>query len=94
MWRNYSLGGRFYLRTYHLSIKYLFDHRRLNSRKARWMEFLCEFDFEIKHVKGKENKVIDALTKKIHAATLSMCKSYLRTRVLEARNNPMRLTFK
>ena len=21
--------------------------------------FLCEFDFEIKHIKGKENKIVD-----------------------------------
>ena len=28
--------------------------------------FLCEFDFEIKHIKGKENKVADALSEKLH----------------------------
>ena len=38
----------------------------LNSRKAIWLEFLCEFDFEIKHIKGKENKVVDALNRKVH----------------------------
>ena len=27
---------------------------------------LCEFDFEIKHIKGKENKVVDALSRKVH----------------------------
>ena len=30
------------------------------------MEFLCEFDFKIKHIKGKENKVVDALSRKVH----------------------------
>ena len=28
--------------------------------------FLCEFDFEIKHIKGKENNVVDALNRKVH----------------------------
>ena len=40
------------------------------------MEFLCEFDFEIKHIKGKENKVADALNRKVHemhVASLSIC---------------------
>ena len=27
---------------------------------------MCEFDFEIKHIKGKENKVVDALNRNVH----------------------------
>ena len=30
------------------------------------MAFLSEFDFEVKHIKGKENKVADALTRRTH----------------------------
>lgn len=33
---------------------------------------LCEIDFEIKHVKGKENKVAGALSRKLHIETMSM----------------------
>ena len=58
---------KFELRTYHSSLKYLFDHPTLNFMQASWLEFLCEFDFEIKHIKGKENKVFDAFMIKIHA---------------------------
>ena len=42
---------------------------------------LCEFDFEIKHIKGKENKVADALSRKMqemHVASLSIFQSDLR----------------
>ena len=53
MWRHYLMGRRFELRTYHCGLKYLFDQPTLNARQARWLEFLCEFDFEIKHIKGK-----------------------------------------
>ena len=45
------------------------------------MEFLCEFHFEIKHVKGKENKVFDALNRKVHEmdfASLIIFQSNLR----------------
>jgi len=48
------------------------------------MEFLSKLDFEIKHVKGKENKVADALSKQFHIATMSMCKADLRERVIKA----------
>ena len=45
------------------SLKYLFDKQNLNVRQAIWLAFLSEYDFEIKHIKGKENKVADALRK-------------------------------
>ena len=64
------------LRTYHYGLKYLFDQPTLNARQYRWLEFLCEFDFEIKHIKGKENKVVDALNRKVqemHVAYFSNC---------------------
>ena len=54
------MGRRFELRTDQCGLKYLFDQPTLNARQARWLEFLCEFNFEIKHIKGKENKVADA----------------------------------
>jgi hypothetical protein len=45
-----------------------------------------EYDFDIKHIKGKENKVVDALNKRVHemhAKTISMYQSYLKDRILE-----------
>jgi hypothetical protein len=74
MWRHYLLGRKFVLMTYHYGLRYLFDQPKLNARQARWMALLSEFDFEIKHVKGKENKVVDDLSrsmKTIHLAAVS-----------------------
>ena len=48
---HYLMGIKFELRTNHYGMKYLFDKPTLNATKARWMDFLCEFDFEIKHIK-------------------------------------------
>ena len=44
-----------------ISLKYMFDQQNLNARKDRWLDFLSEYDFEIKHIKRKKNKVADAL---------------------------------
>ena len=74
-------GKKFELRIDHCGLKYLFDQPTLNARQARWLEFLCEFDFEIKHIKGKENKVVNAFSRKVqemHVASLSICQSDLR----------------
>ena len=81
LWRNYLMGRSFELRRDHCGLKYLFDQPTLNARQARWIEFLCEFDFEIKHIKGKENKVVDELSRKVqkmHVASLSIFQSELR----------------
>ena len=56
MWRHYLMGKRFELRTDHCGMKCLFDHPTLNAGKARWLEFLCEFYFEIKHIKKKRKQ--------------------------------------
>jgi hypothetical protein len=69
MWRHYLLGRRFILMTDHCGLKYLFDQPRLNARQARWMVLISEFDFEIKHIKGKENKVADALNQSVQTYT-------------------------
>jgi hypothetical protein len=86
-WRHYLMGKRFELRTNHYGLKYLFDQRTLNSRQSRWLEFLSEYDFDIKHIKGKENKVADALNIRVHelhATSISMYQSDLKDRFVEA----------
>ena len=52
----------------------MFAQHNLNARQARWLSFLSEYDFEIKHIKGKENKVADALSH--HANLLLASSSY------------------
>jgi hypothetical protein len=83
------MGRRFELRTNHNGLKYLFEHPTLNARHSRWLEFLCEYDLDIKHIKGKENKVADALSKRVHelhATTISMYQTDIKRRILDAAN--------
>jgi hypothetical protein len=50
------------------------------------MEFLSEYDFDIKHIKGKENKFVDALSRRVHimhATIFSMHQSDLKRRILD-----------
>jgi hypothetical protein len=86
-WRHYLMGKRFELRTDHNGLKYLFDQPNLNARQSRWLEFLSEYDFDIKHTKGKENKVVDALRRRgheLHATFISMYQSDLKHIIIEA----------
>ena len=63
MWCHHLIGRKFILMTDNKGLKYLFDQPNLNARKARWQAFLSEYDFEIQHIKGKENKVANALSR-------------------------------
>ena len=61
MLQHYLIGRRFLLMSDNICLKYVFDEQNLKTRQAMWLSFLREYDFEIKHIKGKENKVTDAL---------------------------------
>ena len=49
-----------------MSLKYLFEQPNLNARKSRWLAFLNEYHFELKHIKGKEKKIDDTLSRRAH----------------------------
>ena len=49
----------------HSGLRYLFDQPNLNIGKAIWLATLSEFDFTIRYIKGKENMVVDVLSRKV-----------------------------
>ena len=59
-----------------LSLKYLFDKHNMNARKARRLAFFSEYDFEIKRIKGKDNKVDDALRRNENLNFIAIVSSY------------------
>ena len=92
MWRHYLLGRRFVLMTDHCGLEHLFDQPKHNVGQSRWMALLSEFNFEIKHIKGKENKVVDALSrsmKTIHLAAVSTYETNFKERVRNAQETYM-----
>jgi hypothetical protein len=84
MWRHYIMGKKFLLLTDNSGVKYMFNQPDLNARQARWLAFLSEFDFEVRHIKGKENKVADALRRRVHGlfeVNISRAESDLEQRI-------------
>ena len=47
------------------------------------MEFLCEYDFDVHYIKGKENVVADALSRRRHEVSVMSLGVDLRSRILE-----------
>jgi hypothetical protein len=84
------MGRRFLLLTNNSRVNYLFNQPYLNVRQERWLSFLREFDFEVRHIKGKENKTADALRRRIHGLfeiNISRAESDLEERIRTAGND-------
>jgi hypothetical protein len=58
-----SLAERIVIHSNHESLKHIRDQAKLNKRHAKWVEFIETFSYIIKHKKGKENVIADALSR-------------------------------
>lgn len=76
MWRHYLLAMWFVLMSDHIGLRYLFDQLNLKTRQGRWLATISEFDFEIRYIKGKENRVEDSLSGRVQVHHLAAMRSY------------------
>ena len=67
--RQYLLGRRFVIRTYHQALTWLKNCKDPSSRLIRWRLKLEEYEYDIQYCKGKENTAADALSRKIYQIT-------------------------
>lgn len=95
-YRHYIEGFAFEILTDHSALLWLLKQRNLTGRLARWAMKLQQYDFEIKHVKGKHNVVPDRLSRfptenlyLIDFNTTDMDKLYLKLKY-KIEKNPVR----
>ncbi|XP_019435948.1 PREDICTED: uncharacterized protein LOC109342414 [Lupinus angustifolius] len=63
-WKHYLLLKEFVIYSDHESLIYLKGQGKLNKMHARWVEFLEQFPYVVKHKKDKANMVADALSRR------------------------------
>ena len=63
-WRHLLWGQEVTVYSDHASLKHFFGQRQLSKRQARWLEQLAELDLTIKYIKGEDNTVADALSRR------------------------------
>ncbi|GJS11912.1 putative reverse transcriptase domain-containing protein [Tanacetum coccineum] len=64
IWRHYLYGTKCIVFTGHKSLQHILNQKELNMRQRRWLEFLSDYDCEIRYHQGKANVVADALSRK------------------------------
>jgi hypothetical protein len=63
-WQHYLWPKEFVIHFDHESLKHIHSQGKLNRRQTKWVEFIESFPYVIKHNKGKENVIADALSRR------------------------------
>jgi hypothetical protein len=63
-WGHYLIPKEFVLYSDNQALQFITRQEKLNQRHAKWVEFMHNFTFVIKHISGSSNKVADALSRR------------------------------
>jgi hypothetical protein len=63
-WIHYLVPGEFVLYSDNQDLQFITKQEILNQRHAKWVAFMQNFNFVIKHIVGNANKVVDALRRR------------------------------
>jgi hypothetical protein len=63
-WRHYLVPKEFVLYSDNHALHFMNQQEKLNQKHVKWVEYMQNFTFVIKHISGTANKVVDALSRK------------------------------
>ena len=63
-WRHYLIPKEFVLYSDNHALQFISQQEKPNQKHAKWVEYMQNFMFVIKHISGTTNKVVDALSRK------------------------------
>jgi len=84
-WYPQLTGAHFTVLSDHAPLQYWKTQRDLSKRQIRWLDFLSNFDFDIKYIPGITNKAADALSRypyaQVNAMTMFITDSKIRDEI-------------
>jgi hypothetical protein len=63
-WRQYLVPQEFVLYSDNQDLQFITRQEKLNQKHAKWIDFMHNSSFVIKHIVGNDNKVVDALSRR------------------------------
>jgi hypothetical protein len=63
-WRHYLIPKEFVLHSANHALQFVSQQEKLNQKHVKWVEYMQNFTFVIKHISGTANKVADSLSRK------------------------------
>jgi hypothetical protein len=63
-WRHYLIPKEFVLYSDNHALQFVTQQEKLNQRHVKWVEYMHNFTFVIKHISGIANKVAHTLSRK------------------------------
>nr|GEY67724.1 putative reverse transcriptase domain-containing protein [Tanacetum cinerariifolium] len=73
MWRHYLYDTKCVVFTDRKSLQHILDQKELNMRQRRWLEFLSDYDCEIRYHLGKANVAQNKARKEENHGTEDLC---------------------
>ena len=65
-WEHYLIAKDFILYTDHQALKYLSTHKKIESNMhVMWLAYIEKFPYKIVHKSGRQNRVMDALSRRV-----------------------------
>ena len=74
--RQYLVGNKFAVKTYHNSLRHFLTQNDLNERKQKWVSKIQDCDFDIEYVKGNNNIVTNALSREPSFSRMAIAKNW------------------
>ena len=81
--RTYLVGNKFVVKTDHNNLSYFLTQKDLNERQQKWVNKIQAFDFDFKYVKGKNNVVADALSRRPSISLMDVAENWKATLEVE-----------
>ena len=69
--------------TNHNSLRYFLTQKDLNERKQKWVSKIQAFEFDIEYVKGKNNVVVNALSRRPSISLMDVTENWKATLEVE-----------